>query len=91
MSLKVKICGITRPQDAEAAVEAGADLIGLVFYENSPRYVEVEAAHAICRYQQCCMLGLDRLDAVLVFIAIPQETYFCCFNDHAVPGKTGIN
>jgi phosphoribosylanthranilate isomerase len=49
MSLKVKICGITRPQDAEAAVEAGANLLGLVFYENSPRYVEISAASAICR------------------------------------------
>jgi len=49
MSIKVKICGITRPEDAEAAVQAGADLLGLVFYDQSPRYVTVEAASEIAR------------------------------------------
>jgi phosphoribosylanthranilate isomerase len=44
MSVAVKICGITRAQDAEAAVEAGADLVGLNFWPRSRRYVAVEAA-----------------------------------------------
>lgn len=47
MSIKVKICGITHPDDAATAVEAGADLLGLVFYERSPRFVTVESAAAI--------------------------------------------
>lgn len=49
MSVKVKICGITNLADARAAVEAGADLLGFVFYEKSPRHVTVQAAKAIAR------------------------------------------
>ena len=49
MRTRVKICGITREQDAVAAVEQGVDAIGLVFYPASPRHVTVERAAAICR------------------------------------------
>ncbi|MDD3883493.1 MAG: phosphoribosylanthranilate isomerase [Gallionella sp.] len=41
---RIKICGLTREQDIHAAVYAGADAIGLVFYEKSPRHVSVERA-----------------------------------------------
>jgi len=44
---RVKICGITSPGDAQAAARLGADAIGLVFYEPSPRYVTIEQARAI--------------------------------------------
>jgi len=47
MRTRVKICGITQRQDALAAVAAGADAIGLVFHEHSPRHVTVQQAHAI--------------------------------------------
>ncbi len=46
---RVKICGITRIEDAQAAVEAGADAIGLVFVERSPRFIDVERAAEIAR------------------------------------------
>ena len=49
MSVKVKICGITNAEDAQAAVAAGADLLGFVFYDGSPRHVTVEQAAAIAR------------------------------------------
>ena len=47
MRTRVKICGITRAQDAIKAVEFGADAIGLVFYGKSPRAVSIDDARAI--------------------------------------------
>jgi phosphoribosylanthranilate isomerase len=49
MTLKIKICGITRGEDAEAAVEAGADALGFMFFEGSSRYVSPEKARSIIR------------------------------------------
>lgn len=49
MSVKVKICGVTSVADALAAAEAGADMIGLNFYEGSPRHLTLAAAVEISR------------------------------------------
>ncbi len=44
---RIKICGITRPDDAHAVVDSGADAIGLVFYAGSPRAVGIDQAEEI--------------------------------------------
>ena len=47
MRTRVKICGITRRQDAALVSACGADALGLVFYPASPRYIDTEAARDI--------------------------------------------
>lgn len=46
----IKICGLTREADVEAAIEAGADAIGFVFYPASPRYVSPQRAAELVRH-----------------------------------------
>lgn len=46
---RIKICGLTREEDVRAAVEAGADAIGFVFYPPSPRFVSFERAAELVR------------------------------------------
>lgn len=47
MAVRVKICGLTALEDARAALDAGADLLGFIFYAQSPRYISPEQVCAI--------------------------------------------
>ena len=62
MKALIKICGITNLDDARAAVDAGADMLGLIFVETSPRKVDIEEAKKIAAE----LRGLVKLVGVLV-------------------------
>ena len=49
MKTRIKICGLTREEDVDAAVAAGADAIGFVFYPPSPRYVSPQRAAELAK------------------------------------------
>jgi phosphoribosylanthranilate isomerase len=52
MSLVVKICGLSTPETLEVALEAGADMVGFVFFEASPRHVSLGAVRELGRLSQ---------------------------------------
>ena len=47
MSVRVKICGLNRPEPLEAALAGGADMVGFVFFEKSPRHVDLALARKL--------------------------------------------
>ena len=49
MSIRIKICGVTTPEDARQVAEAGADAVGLNFFPKSPRFITPSQAAAIVR------------------------------------------
>lgn len=65
--VRVKICGITRLEDALAAARAGADAVGFVFHRQSPRYISPEDAGSIARALP------PFLTTVGVFVDVPRE------------------
>ena len=67
MTVKVKICGMTRLEDARLAVESGAWAIGMVFHPDSPRHVELErAAEIATAFRRRC-------EVVGVFVNVPLD------------------
>ncbi len=79
MAVRVKICGITRAEDLHAACDAGADALGFVFYEKSPRHLSLDAAAALVRevppFVQSVGLFVDADPAFveLVLRAVPLD------------------
>jgi len=74
---RIKICGVTTPEDALYAVSKGADAVGLNFFRGSKRYITEEAAKEIVRTVGCARV-------VGVFVNEPPETLM------EICGRTGI-
>ncbi len=70
---KIKICGVTTPDDAGAVARAGADAIGLNFYGASPRYIEPEAARGVAHQLP------DRIVKVGLFVNASARTVLQTF------------
>lgn len=69
----VKICGITRVEDALAAVDAGADMLGFNFYPKSPRYVTPEHAAQMARAVRGHLANPENVRIAGVFVNAPLE------------------
>ena len=73
MSVDIKICGLSQPDMLEAALDAGAAYVGLVFYEPSPRNVTIAQAQALAEQARgrttVVALTVDAPDALLRDIA----------------------
>jgi indole-3-glycerol phosphate synthase/phosphoribosylanthranilate isomerase/anthranilate synthase/indole-3-glycerol phosphate synthase/phosphoribosylanthranilate isomerase len=81
-SVKVKICGLTSVEDAVAAIDAGADMLGLNFFRPSPRFIEPEAAREIVDAVR------SRSDVAIigVFVNEPSETILRVAHDLKLDG-----
>ena len=73
MTLLVKICGLTTPPTLQAALEAGADMVGLVFFAKSPRHLSLDAAAGLAAQvrgrARIVALTVDADDATIEAIA----------------------
>jgi phosphoribosylanthranilate isomerase len=75
MSVKVKICGITNAADALVAVESGADALGFMFYEPSPRHVSIRQTAEIIRELPPFVIKAG------VFVDAPEDTVLRAIGD----------
>ncbi|MDP2804091.1 MAG: phosphoribosylanthranilate isomerase [Phreatobacter sp.] len=91
MSLLVKICGITTPTAIDAAVAAGADMIGLVFFERSPRHVSMETARALAAHAagraRIVALTVDADDVFLATLATDIRPDIIQFHGEETPAR----
>ena len=91
MTTEAKICGISTPEAMSAAVDGGADYVGLVFYEPSPRYVTPEAAAALAAPVPAGIvrtgLYVDAADAVFEATVRPAGLHLLQLHGSETPAR----
>ena len=93
MSTSVKICGLSTPETMEAALKAGADMVGLVFFEKSPRHVTLERAKNLAararQRAEVVALTVDADDAALEAIVKALEPEYLQLHGRETPERVG--
>lgn len=86
--MMIKVCGITRHEDAVVAVEAGASALGFIFYSKSPRYVTPTAAVALSAGLDVLRVGVFVDESPTAILAVMQAAKLDVaqiYGDAAVP------
>jgi len=91
MSLSVKICGLSTRETLEAALSAGADMVGFVFFPPSPRHISLKTARELAtvsgRRAQKVALTVDADDATLAGIIDALEPDILQLHGHETPAR----
>ncbi len=91
MSTSVKICGLSTPETMEAALKAGADMVGLVFFEKSPRHVTLAAAKELAararQRAEVVALTVDADDATLEKLVRALEPEYLQLHGRETPER----
>lgn len=91
MSVIIKICGLNTPETLDAAVSAGADMIGFVFFEKSPRHISYDQARALGselgNRAQKVALSVDADDAQLSAIVEALHPDYLQLHGHETPER----
>ncbi len=91
MSLAVKICGLSTRETLDAALDAGADMVGFVFFPPSPRHIQLETARELGRQvrdrAQKVALSVDADDAALAGIVEALQPDILQLHGHETPAR----
>jgi phosphoribosylanthranilate isomerase len=91
MSLAVKICGLSTRETLDAALDAGADMVGFVFFPPSPRHIRLETARELGRLvrdrAQKVALSVDADDATLAAIVQALQPDILQLHGHETPAR----
>jgi phosphoribosylanthranilate isomerase len=91
MSLLIKICGLSTPETLEAALDAGADMVGFVFFPKSPRHISLEHARALGAQVRGragrAALSVDADDQALAAIIDALRPDLLQLHGHEVPAR----